>query len=72
MTRKRSSRRSSLPPRDKILREPKSLKREYARYFVFLPSLPCNTDTFSLEQPSPLEWFPSETTYGIGSQLMPS
>ena len=41
----------------------------YQRFFVSPPSPSWqndNSDNSSLEQPSPLKWVPSETTYGIG------
>jgi hypothetical protein len=43
------------------------LKR-YQRFFVqpISPSWQNDSDNSSLEQPSPLRWVPSETTYGIG------
>jgi len=52
--------------RTKIL---KTVESEYLGYFVPIPSPLWRNDdeNYSLEQPSPLKWVPSETTYGIGT-----
>ena len=47
----------------------KSLEAEYLGIFVPapLPQWQRDDENYSLEQPSPLKWVPSETTYGVGS-----
>jgi hypothetical protein len=44
--------------------------KRYQKFFYPIPSLVWRQDEdFSpFEQPSPLKWVPSETTYGIGAQ----
>lgn len=51
----------------------KSVETEYLEYFVPQPApLWSNSDeNYSLEQPSPFKWVPSETTYGVGHLAAP-
>jgi hypothetical protein len=54
-----------------VLKQKKlSVTKRYQQFFSPIPSLFYRHDdgNVSLEQPSPLKWVPSETTYGIGSQ----
>jgi len=48
-----------------------SLEEQYHRFFVAAPAPMWRQegDHFSLEQPSPVKWVPSETTYGINQWL---
>lgn len=59
-------------PKAKKNRKSKSspaLVRQYLRFFSPVPSLGRqDDDNFYFDQPSPLKWVPSETTYGIGTQ----
>lgn len=50
------------------LRKDSNFERRYNQFFMSpLPILRHDdNDNSSLEQPSPLKWVPSETTYGIG------
>lgn len=52
-----------------VKRRRESAARQYNRFFVPVVSpLWKNDDNgFYFEQPSPLEYFPSETTYGVGT-----
>jgi hypothetical protein len=51
----------------------KSLKEKYLGYFspIHSPLWRNDDENYSLEQPSPLKWVPSETTYGIGPVVEP-
>ena len=43
--------------------------KQYERFFTPTPFVWQQNDDFVFyEQPSPLKWVPSETTYGIGAQ----
>jgi hypothetical protein len=55
--------------RQKQLKKLPIVKR-YQRFFTQIPSPVWRQeeDFFFYEQPSPLKWVPSETTYGIGTQ----
>lgn len=65
---------TAVPPAPKLTRseilprKDRTSEELYRQYFVATPSPQWKTDDdhFSLEQPSPLKWVPSETTYGIG------
>jgi hypothetical protein len=65
----RRKRSQSWPFRVKM---PAVVKR-YNRFFVPPPPRPWqqDEDIVPFEQPSPLKWVPSETTYGIGAQWCP-
>jgi hypothetical protein len=51
-----------------------AVQEVYQRYFTPNPSpnWQAENDNFSLEQPSPFKWSPSETTYGIDVILCPA
>jgi hypothetical protein len=54
------------------VKQPKlTVEFRYQQFFVPQPpsTWPQNDDNFSLEQPSPLKWVPTETTYGINVPL---
>ena len=81
---RRSPMRTKLPTKSAKQKSLKSLKalkakkggleKQYEEFFVPRPS-PLwlrDEDNFSLEQPSPLKWVPSETTYGIDVNLCPT
>jgi hypothetical protein len=55
------------------VKKPKTLEHEYLGFFTPAPSPIWRNDSenFSLEQPSILKWFPSETTYGVGTLAVP-
>jgi len=54
-------------------RKVSTIQEQYRKYFVPAPSPTWQNeyDNFSLEQPSPLKWVPSETTYGVNALLLP-
>jgi hypothetical protein len=65
---KRPTRQSRL--KNKVLkRESLSFVKHYQRFFIQPPPMPWqqDEDIMPFEQPSPLKWVPSETTYGIGT-----
>lgn len=51
-----------------------AIQERYLNYFIPTPSplWRSDDDNFSLEQPSPYKWVPSETTYGIDVTLCPT
>jgi hypothetical protein len=51
-----------------------SVVERYRQFFIPTPSplWQHDEDNFSLEQPSPYKWVPSETTYGIDVTLCPT
>jgi hypothetical protein len=53
-----------------LKRKKLSVVKQYERFFTPIPSLfwRQDEDIVFFEQPSPLKWVPSETTYGIGAQ----
>jgi hypothetical protein len=63
-----SARRHNYLKNKALKRKRLSFIKRYQRFFV--PPQPTlwqeDDDNSSLEQPSPLKWVPSETTYGIG------
>jgi hypothetical protein len=49
------------------------LTRQYLQFFMpVVPVWQHDNDNFSLDQPSPLKWVPTETTYGISSMTCPT
>jgi hypothetical protein len=54
-----------------LKRKRASVAERYMRFFAPVPSplWQRDDDNFSLEQPSPFKWEPSETTYGIDVNL---
>jgi hypothetical protein len=66
-------RRKALTANVKRRSKKRGAEEQYSRYFKPTPSplWKNNDDTFSLEQPSQLKWFPSETTYGIDVSRVP-
>jgi hypothetical protein len=63
----KSQKRKTTPAKRKKV----SAARQYTQFFVpaVSPLWKNGDDGFYFEQPSPLEYFPSETTYGVG--MMP-
>ena len=63
----RSKRVARKSPKD----EERTSEELYRNFFVPAPSplWKNDDDNFSLEQPSPFKWVPSETTYGVGHIL---
>jgi hypothetical protein len=65
---KRPTRQNRLKKRV-LKRESLLFVKHYQRFFIQPPPMPWqqDEDIMPFEQPSPLKWVPSETTYGIGT-----
>jgi hypothetical protein len=62
------------PDKVEVLKDEKlGVEEQYLQFFVHnpRPAWQQADDNFSLDQPSPLKFVPSETTYGIESLLCP-